>query len=210
MGRRLLLQWLVLRSQPLPSPGEPTNAVCGISAPFGTLSPAEGQIIYVLRTRAPLSGLLPLVRLACVRRAANVRSEPGSNSPVIKTFERIDLAVAVSRGLQARDLDRFPLALRGSFTAAARCVSLRFSFQRPKPCPRERLRRSSSGSGEPPLVRGGPLFSCPFATVNRVSNLFSRPVLGHSALRCGGHEIRSQHLKIRDDFGIFSPPKRSR
>jgi len=54
MGRRLLLQWLVLRSQPLPSIGEPINAVCGISAPFGTLSPAEGQIIYVLRTRAPL------------------------------------------------------------------------------------------------------------------------------------------------------------
>jgi hypothetical protein len=72
-------------SQPLPILGEPRTAVCGISAPFGTLSPAEGQIIYVLRTRAPLSGLLPFVRLACVRRAANVRSEPGSNSPVVET-----------------------------------------------------------------------------------------------------------------------------
>jgi hypothetical protein len=40
---------------------------------------------------------------------------------------------------------------------------------------RERLRCSSSGSGEPPRVRGGPLFSCPFATVNSVSNLFSTP-----------------------------------
>ena len=46
-------------SQPLPSSGEPPNAVCGISAPFETLSPAEGQIIYVLRTRAPLSGVAP-------------------------------------------------------------------------------------------------------------------------------------------------------
>ena len=79
-------------SQPLPSSGEPPNAVCGISAPFGTLSPAKGQIIYVLRTRAPLSGLPPLVRLACVRRAANVRSEPGSNSPVVETVELLDLA----------------------------------------------------------------------------------------------------------------------
>jgi hypothetical protein len=72
------------RSLPLSASGEPLAALCGISAPFGTLSPSSGQVIYVLRTRAPLSGLPPLVRLACVRRAANVRSEPGSNSPVEK------------------------------------------------------------------------------------------------------------------------------
>src|SRR5207244_3970689 len=47
-------------SQPLPISGEPETAVCGISAPFGTLSPAKGQIIYVLRTRAPLSWIAPL------------------------------------------------------------------------------------------------------------------------------------------------------
>ena len=47
-------------SLPLPKTGEPALAVCGISAPFGTLSPSKGQVIYVLRTRAPLySGLLP-------------------------------------------------------------------------------------------------------------------------------------------------------
>ncbi len=47
-------------SQPLPSSGEPLNALRGISAPFGTLSPSKGQVIYVLRTRPPLySGLLP-------------------------------------------------------------------------------------------------------------------------------------------------------
>ena len=58
---------------------------CGISNPFGLLSPAEGQIIHVLRTRPPLyyrAEALILVRLACVRPAANVRSEPGSNSPI--------------------------------------------------------------------------------------------------------------------------------
>ena len=48
------------------------------------LSQITRQIIYALLTRAPLS--LPRridhVRLACVRHAASVRSEPGSNSPV--------------------------------------------------------------------------------------------------------------------------------
>ena len=42
------------------------------------------QIIYALLTRAPLSSPRRMnhVRLACVRHAASVRSEPGSNSPV--------------------------------------------------------------------------------------------------------------------------------
>ena len=72
--------------------------LCGISAPFGTLSPAKGQITYVLLTRAPLyspEGFL--VRLACVKRAANVRSEPGSNSPVRKNCEQIRLVLSPNR-----------------------------------------------------------------------------------------------------------------
>jgi hypothetical protein len=59
MGRRLLLKRLALRSQPLSETGEPVSALCGISAPFGTLSPSSGQVIYVLRTRAPLSIATP-------------------------------------------------------------------------------------------------------------------------------------------------------
>jgi hypothetical protein len=58
-------------------------SLCGFSTPFGALSRASGQVSYVLRTRAPLSAdrnRLP-VRLACVRHAANVHPEPGSNSP---------------------------------------------------------------------------------------------------------------------------------
>ncbi len=58
-----------------------TGSVWGISEPFGQLFPSQRQITHVLLTRAPLyypEG--PLVRLACVRRAASVRSEPGSNS----------------------------------------------------------------------------------------------------------------------------------
>ena len=56
---------------------------CCISPPFGGLSTTQGEMTYVLLTRAPLYRGYPfLARLACVRRAANVRSEPGSNSPV--------------------------------------------------------------------------------------------------------------------------------
>ena len=62
------------------------SALFGISTPFGGLFPTAGQIIHVLLTRAPLySGPEGpfLVRLACVRHAASVCSEPGSNSPVL-------------------------------------------------------------------------------------------------------------------------------
>ncbi len=55
----------------------------GISPAFAGLSQTGRQVVYVLLTRAPLY-LHPeghfRVRLACVRHAASVRSEPGSNS----------------------------------------------------------------------------------------------------------------------------------
>ena len=56
-----------------------------ISPPFGRLFRSLGQIAHVLLTRAPLysppeGGFL--ARLACVKHAASVRSEPGSNSPI--------------------------------------------------------------------------------------------------------------------------------
>ena len=57
--------------------------LCGISLAFARLFPIEGQITHVLRTRAPC--VIPYcygvrTRLACVKHAASVRSEPGSNS----------------------------------------------------------------------------------------------------------------------------------
>ena len=63
---------------------------CGISAPFGALSPCERQVAHALLTRPPLEcidsirKLPPYIpaRLACVRHAASVRPEPGSNSCV--------------------------------------------------------------------------------------------------------------------------------
>ena len=59
----------------------------GISQAFTWLSPTKVYVTHVLLTRAPLyyrTEVRILVRLACVRHAASVRSEPGSNSPVQK------------------------------------------------------------------------------------------------------------------------------
>src|SRR5206468_3895196 len=64
---------------------EATGISCGISPPFGGLSPSVGQVTHVLLTRAPCADFLYCyrklrTRLACVKHAASVRSEPGSNS----------------------------------------------------------------------------------------------------------------------------------
>ena len=66
-----------------------TGSVWGISQPFGWLFPSQRQVTPVLLTRAPLYySEEPLVRLACVRRAASVRSEPGSNSQTLHLLTR--------------------------------------------------------------------------------------------------------------------------
>ncbi len=56
----------------------------GISPSFDGLSRTPRQVVHVLLTRSPVYSLsCPnfLPRLACLRHAASVRSEPGSNSP---------------------------------------------------------------------------------------------------------------------------------
>ena len=72
------------RISPLPArPCDPAG-LRGISAGFPALSPCRGQVAYALRTRAPVASgvLLPPAapRLACVKPAASVHPEPGSNS----------------------------------------------------------------------------------------------------------------------------------
>ena len=69
--------------------------LCGISTSFPVLSPCERQVAHALLTRPPLSILFHLqkqafsksvkdsARLACVRHAASVHPEPGSNSQII-------------------------------------------------------------------------------------------------------------------------------
>src|SRR5207245_9947815 len=71
--------------------GRPRERICVITRPLGRLSPPVGQVPHVLRTRLPLNLELPPdpVRLACVRHAASVRPEPGSNSPMNEEFEQL-------------------------------------------------------------------------------------------------------------------------
>ena len=62
--------------------------LCGLSPPFGGLFPIKGHVAHVILTRAPRENFLycyrkSLVRLACVKHAASVRPEPGSNSPLM-------------------------------------------------------------------------------------------------------------------------------
>ena len=84
IGREPILQ----RIAPLVSGRCHPDTLCGISVLFRTLSPSERQVAHTLLTRPPLSFIsfdrsrIPQssVRLACVRHAASVHPEPGSNS----------------------------------------------------------------------------------------------------------------------------------
>ena len=66
-------------------PRFPPQGVCGISAAFAALSPTIRYVpIYYspVRHSPPGASTRAAVRLACVRHAASVQSEPGSNSTV--------------------------------------------------------------------------------------------------------------------------------
>ena len=84
MGRELILRWI----SPFTHPSCESCVLCGISNGFPLLSPSKGQIAHALLTRPPLKCIPSVrklleyisVRLACVKHAASVRPEPGSNS----------------------------------------------------------------------------------------------------------------------------------
>ena len=78
IGREPIFQ----RIAPLAAEPCDSAALCGISVRFQTLSPSERQVAHALLTRPPLTRPRrgSSVRLACVRHAASVRPEPGSNS----------------------------------------------------------------------------------------------------------------------------------
>ena len=87
---RYLTNYLIGR-EPTPNRISPFTPVpcdtvvsCGISNCFQLLSPCTGQIAHALLTRPPLEKFRRTfpARLACVRHAASVRPEPGSNSYV--------------------------------------------------------------------------------------------------------------------------------
>ena len=68
-----------------PPPDMRPTVVSGIRPSFPGLSRSQGQVTHVLLTRSPLIHPVQApgfsVRLACVKHAASVRPEPGSNSP---------------------------------------------------------------------------------------------------------------------------------
>ena len=80
-------------------------ALCGINVRFQTVSHSRRQVPHVLLTRPPLSSPRRVnpVRLACVRRAASVRPEPGSNSLLI-VYHRTKQIAPPARSYLTKDL----------------------------------------------------------------------------------------------------------
>lgn len=73
------------KARGLTIPPFPPQGICGISVTFATLSPTSGHVpIYYspVRHSPPGASTRAAVRLACVKHAASVQSEPGSNSSV--------------------------------------------------------------------------------------------------------------------------------
>ena len=93
--------------------------LCGISPIFTGLFPTRRKVIHVLRTRSPRAHPMYCytelrVRLACVKHAASVRSEPGSNSrlkPVVPTVTTCIIAI-VNELLNRSVLPRSPDKVR--------------------------------------------------------------------------------------------------
>src|SRR5262252_1728800 len=105
MGRGLLFQrqlpWRGRLSHPGPKP-RTTYAVLAILSDSypplkGRLPTCYSPVRHFTQGRSPF-----LVRLACVRPAANVRSEPGSNSPVFRYLES-DHVAQICFYFRARD-----------------------------------------------------------------------------------------------------------
>ena len=78
LGREPILQ----RIAPLAYRSCGPYASCGISTSFPVLFPSARQVAHALLTRPPLIGPRRgfIVRLECVKHAASVHPEPGSNS----------------------------------------------------------------------------------------------------------------------------------
>ena len=134
--------------------GPKAPGVCGISPGFPRLSPSRGQVIHVLLTRSPLysSPEGPFrVRLACVRRAASVDSEPGSNSQV--KVSRPQPATATPRPPPRRA--RSHRVCRSDFHPESDEVVLHVQpiYQRSAP---PRIAPAGSAQAPPTGPRGGP------------------------------------------------------
>ena len=88
-------------------------ALCGISSRFQLLSPTGRQVPHALLTRSPLSETRRFhpVRLACVRHAASVRPEPGSNSQKIVSKRPSGRSNHFPNNLSSKYTQEFSLAV---------------------------------------------------------------------------------------------------
>ena len=104
-----------LPHQPANPPQAPPKApegfgpwtVCGISLRFRRLSPTSGQVptCYSPVRRFPPAEAGFVARLACIRHAASVYPEPGSNSPL----DFSALSGAAYRSFECRECRTFPV-----------------------------------------------------------------------------------------------------
>ena len=103
----------------------------GIRRRFHRLSPCHGQVAHVLRTLPPVAAIVLLQRaaprLACVKPAASVRSEPGSNSSLYNniSLRNPDLSFAPpSGGRNRRSRSIFSHGLTAGDKVLASCTYL--------------------------------------------------------------------------------------
>jgi hypothetical protein len=159
MGRGLLFQhqlpWRGRFSRQAPK-HSPTYAVLAILSDSypplkGRLPTCYSPVRHFTRGRSPF-----LVRLACVRPAANVRSEPGSNSPV---------------NLKSRTSARYTIQLKQLPRDPNSVFSSRFSFQRPTRRDPRRPKRPTTSDHL--ALRSGGLFT---SHVSVCQTLFSSGV----------------------------------
>ena len=132
---RYLTNYLIRREPTLyrisPLTPSPCGVVvlCGIRTPFGILSPCRGQVAHALLTRSPLDYTTSIrrlpscspVRLACVRHAASVRPEPGSNSSVSSCFFIFSGLPAGARLLSESAVSFFAFRFLYRFQGSALC-----------------------------------------------------------------------------------------
>ena len=110
------------------------NVVWGIRRRFRRLSPCDGQVAHVLRTLPPVAVRALLLhaapRLACVKPAASVHPEPGSNSSLyISLFSKFNPALSIpinKRNQRSRSLcfgTCFLVLSLSIFSMSYRCFS---------------------------------------------------------------------------------------
>src|SRR6185312_6318184 len=107
-----------------------------------------------LLTRSPLNGELPLhpVRLACVKHAASVQSEPGSNSSVrsqLQSSNSLDSAIHPLDESGQRTVGLRRIRMHPPPTALASCEHSSLGTPTPPESPRSRAARREAGGPSP-------------------------------------------------------------